>query len=353
MVHKDLLIASDHDKAGRHDEAINALARGTSAGDMQCTAALGLRLATGDRAPVLPDEGLRFLSDAWEQGSGAAAARGAAVLALGIQRPQDWNTAFEWLAKAAFKGYVPAQRQLFALCPDVSLAERLSPSSSQLKLTQWLQLARSVNVGHWRTSPKANILSDNPRVSTFPGFATPAACAVLISLAQGRLEPARVYDPVAQQDIVYAHRNNTVATFGVDSVEVIHALVQERMAVACGLPLRHFEPPTELHYFPGEQITNHYDFVDPKSTPDYAAEIARNGQRLITFILYLNEDYEGGETAFPTLKFSHKGRVGEGIYFVNALPDMQPDLRMLHAGCPTTRGEKWIVTQFIRNRPTR
>ncbi len=74
---------------------------------------------------------------------------------------------------------------------------------------------------------------------------------------------------------------------------------------------------------------------------------------MITFILYLNDDYEGGETAFPTLGFSHKGHIGEGIYFVNALPDMQPDLRMLHAGRPTTRGEKWIVTQFIRNRPTR
>ena len=48
-------------------------------------------------------------------------------------------------------------------------------------------------------------------------------------------------------------------------------------------------------------ISNHYDFVDPKSTQDYAGEIARNGQRLITFILYLNDDYEGGETAFPKL----------------------------------------------------
>ena len=151
------------------------------------------------------------------------------------------------------------------------------------------------------------------------------------SLAQGRLEPASVYDPVAQQDIVYAHRNNTVATFGLHSVELIHVLVQERMAAACGLPLRHFEPPTELHYFPGEQIANHYDFVDPKSTPDYAGEIARNGQRLITFILYLNEDYEGGETAFPTLGFSHKGHTGEGIYFVNALPDMSAG--PAHAAC--------------------
>jgi prolyl 4-hydroxylase len=352
-MHKDLQLASEHDKAGRHDEAINALARGTSAGDIGCTQLLGLRLATGDRAPVLPEEGLRFLSDAWEKGSGAAAARAAAVLALGLHRPQDWGMALEWLAKAASRGHAPAQRQLVALCPDQPLAARLAANPGQLKLTQWLQLARGVNVSQWRTSPAARILCDEPRVSTFPGFTTPEVCAVLVSLAHGRLEPARVYDPVAQQDIVYAHRNNTVATFGSDSVELIHVLVQERMAAACGLPLRHFEPPTELHYFPGEQISNHYDFVDPKSTPDYAAEIARNGQRLITFILYLNDDYEGGETAFPTLGFSHKGQTGEGIYFVNALPDMQPDLRMLHAGCPTTRGEKWIVTQFIRNRPTR
>jgi prolyl 4-hydroxylase len=341
------------DASGNHDEAINELARGTHAGDVECTAWLGLRLVTGDRAPLLPNEGLRFLSEAREKGSGFAAARGAALMALGVQIPQNWKQALEWLAMAALNGHVTAQHQLMALSADRQLAALVAERGSRLDRSQWLQLAAAVDVNQWRNSPPANILSDDPRVSTFPGFTTPEVCKVLIGLATGRLEPARVYDPVGQKDIVYAHRNNTVANFGVEAVELIHVLVQERMAAACGIPLRHFEAPTELHYAPGEQISNHYDFVDPKSTNDYAGEIARNGQRLITFILYLNDDYEGGETAFPTLGFSHKGRVGEGIYFVNALPDMQPDLRMLHAGCPTTRGEKWIVTQFIRNRPTR
>jgi len=136
-------------------------------------------------------------------------------------------------------------------------------------------------------------------------------------------------------------------------VEFAHSLMQARMSAACGIPERHMEAPSVLHYSPGEQIADHFDFVDPKSTPDYAGEIARNGQRIITFIVYLNDDYDGGETAFPRLGFSHKGSTGEGIYFVNALADLTPDLRMLHAGCPTTRGEKWIVTQFIRSRPTR
>ncbi|MEJ0039722.1 MAG: hypothetical protein WDO68_27395 [Gammaproteobacteria bacterium] len=37
---------------------------------------------------------------------------------------------------------------------------------------------------------------------------------------------------------------------------------------------------------------------------------------------------------------------------MNSLPDMQPDLRMLHAGRAPTRGEKWIVSQFVRSRAT-
>ncbi len=122
---------------------------------------------------------------------------------------------------------------------------------------------------------------------------------------------------------------------------------------ACGMSERMMEGPTVLHYSPGEQIANHYDFVDPHSTPDYAGEIARNGQRVITFLVYLNDDYDGGETGLPELGFAHKGRKGDSLYFVNALPDMSPDMRALHAGRPTSRGEKWIVTQFVRSRPTR
>jgi len=130
-------------------------------------------------------------------------------------------------------------------------------------------------------------------------------------------------------------------------------LLQARMSAACGLAERCMEAPTVLHYAPGEEIRDHYDFVDPNISDDYPAEIARNGQRLVTFIVYLNDDYEGGETAFGKLGFQHKGTRGGGIYFVNALPDLSPDLRMVHAGKPTTRGEKWIVTQFIRDRPMR
>jgi prolyl 4-hydroxylase len=241
---------------------------------------------------------------------------------------------------------------LLALADDRSLAGSVADSAMTGSST-WRALAATIDLEAWRHAPAPQVRSEDPRVVAFAGLARPQICEFFISLTPGRMEPARVYDPVQRSDIVVAHRNNTLANFDLRRVEFAHVLVQARMSAACGIPERHMEAPAVLHYAPGEQIADHFDFVDPQSVTDYAAEIARNGQRLVTFLLYLNEDYDGGETAFPKLGFSHRGRTGDGIYFINALPDMQPDLRTLHAGCPTTRGEKWIITQFIRSRPTR
>src|SRR5262249_47930296 len=107
--------------------------------------------------------------------------------------------------------------------------------------------------------------------------------------------------------------------------------------------------PAILHYDVGEQITDHYDFIDPAS-PNYAAQIARQGERVVTFLVYLNDDYARGETEFPRFALRHKGRRGEGLYFANALASGEPDRRALHAGRPPESGEKWIVSQFIRSR---
>jgi prolyl 4-hydroxylase len=337
------------DAAGDHAGAVKELAIGTREKQPECIRELGLRLLLGDRAPLRPADGLRFLGEACDAGLPEAAARAAGILALGVNVTPDWPLALAWLCRSAARGWEPARRQLLALCDDRELAARAAASAQP----DWGAVLSAVRLESWLSAPAADVKSVDPRVSAFPGFIRPEICDVLISLAQGRLEPARVYDPVSGQDIVVAHRNNTVATFGVTSVELVHVLVQARMSAACGVPARMMEAPSVLHYSPGEQIANHYDFVDPNTTADYAGEIARNGQRVITFLIYLNDDYDGGETTFPELGIVHKGRRGEGLYFVNAHADLSPDKRMLHAGQPPTRGEKWIVTQFIRSRPTR
>src|SRR5689334_18536072 len=108
-----------------------------------------------------------------------------------------------------------------------------------------------------------------------------------------------------------------------------------------------------LHYQPGQQFDPHYDFIDPE-VPGYAGELAARGQRLATFLLYLNDDYEGGETAFPQLGLKHKGRRGAALLFANVDRNNAPDRRTLHAGLPPASGEKWLLSQWLRDRaPTR
>jgi len=105
---------------------------------------------------------------------------------------------------------------------------------------------------------------------------------------------------------------------------------------------------TVLHYDAGEEITDHYDFIDP-NLPSYAQELAEKGDRVVTFLVYLNDTYQGGETAFPRLGLSHKGSGGEGLFFVNT-ENGRADTRTLHAGRTPIDGEKWIVSQFVRDR---
>jgi prolyl 4-hydroxylase len=345
-----LEIAGQLDSEGRYGDALEALVRGARAGEPDCATWLGLRLMTGDRAPAAPADGLRILARAWELGHAPAASRAAALLALGVRSPPDWQLALDWLVRAAEKGDPHAQKQLLGLADD----RRLAAASASMLQPPWAELAASIDQRAWHCSPTARVLSDEPRISVFPAMLRPELCDVLAGFAAGRLERALVYDANRGSDIVVdAHRSNTLARFGLDAIQFLHVLLQARMAAACRMPMTHFEAPTELHYDVGERIVDHFDFVDPTVTNDYAGEIARNGQRMITFIVYLNDGYGGGETSFRRLGIVHKGGKGEGIYFVNALPDLSPDLRMVHAGEPVTSGEKWIVTQFIRSHATR
>lgn len=341
----ELGLAARHDAAGRHDEAINALSRGAMAGDLACRTQLGLRLLSGDRAPLLAAEGARLLQEAADAGGGEAAARIAALTALGLYCRQSWPEALRWLVTAAQRHWQPAQAQLLALA-----GESARPAGSAAA-QDWPQFAARIDFSAWQQPAAVRDLCAAPLVRVLDRFMPPAVCGWFIARSRGRLTRALVYDPANRQDVARATRTNSVANFNLGSIELLDVLVQARMSDACGIPVNHFEAPAVLNYTPGEEAVDHYDFVHP-DTPDYAQEIARNGQRILTFLVYLNDDYQGGETRFPLLGVAHKGRSGEGLLFSNVTPGLAPEMRMLHAGCAPAQGEKWIISQFIRGRPT-
>lgn len=336
-----LTLAAEHDLAGRHDDAINALARATQAGDLDATTELGKRLIIGDRSPLLPKDGAGLLFDAFKGGHAEAALKLATLTALGAHVEQSWPGALALLVFAAQRGSESARGQLSALAgtaADGGGGEQ-----------QWLQLARRIDLEYWMTAPPGETLNADPLVRVHRDFVPDSACKWLIERARPNLKRALIYDPVGGKDIADHMRTNSAAGFDLMHADVVQAAVQCRMSAAVGVSVHQMEGPTVLHYAVGEQITNHYDFVNPR-IPNYGAEIAQRGQRIVTFLVYLNDDYEGGETDFPSLGLRYHGAKGHGLFFTNSLPNGEPDLRMVHAGLPPKDNEKWLMSQFIRNR---
>jgi hypothetical protein len=359
-----LLVAREHDAAGRHNDAINTLAAATRAGDLQAMSELGHRLLIGDRAPRLVPHALSFITEAARAGEGRALARVAALTAAGAHMPQDWPKALRLLGDAAAAGDKAAQGQLRSLqaaqvAPlGASTAADAGSQSAPLgaqpdsqpapenSQAHWHSLASNVVLDYWLSAAPTEAL--HAKVHRVSNLAPPSVCAWLIARAQGRLEPATVYDAVDKRDLMHEMRTNTLANFNYATLDVVQFLLQARMSHTCGYRVQHFEAPMILHYEVGQQITPHFDFIDVNA-PDYEQQIREQGQRMITFLLYLNDDYRGGETTFPQLGIVNRGVLGGGLLFINAHENRSPDRNMLHTGSSPTAGEKWIVSQFIRD----
>ncbi len=185
-------------------------------------------------------------------------------------------------------------------------------------------------------------LSEAPDVRRFPGLFTAEECAYLIDVAAPALSPSVVVDPRTGQQVPNPIRTSSVAGFPfTDENPAIHAL-NKRLAAASGTDVRSGEPLQVLHYAPGQRYHEHSDALP---------NVAPNQQRVLTFLVYLNDDYAGGETSFPRLGLQVRGRAGDGLLFRNATPDGRPDERALHAGLPVTRGVKHLASRWIRAAP--
>jgi len=339
--------AEQLDAAGEHLRAIDVLAAAARRNDAEALTRLGKRLLVGDRAPHLPKDAVRLLEQALAQGGAEAGATLSVLSALGAIPEAGLGRALELLTVAAERNWLPAQAQLRLLASTGGSEAGLVDTTAR----DWAGLAHAVDLAAWQRVPSGEDLCEAPQIRYFPQFVDDDVCQWLIDRATGRLTRALVYEALSRKTMARDTRTNTVANLNVLQTDLVCILVQQRIARCLDVPLRHLEPIAMLHYAEGEEITEHFDFVDP-DVPNYAEEIAARGQRIVTFLVYLNDDYSGGETQFPELGLSHKGRRGEALFFVNALPDGSADIRTLHAGRPPLNGEKWVVSQFVRNRPT-
>lgn len=300
----------------------------------------------------------------WETAVGLLEAAAAAGHADALERRAllEWrglgsgrghHEALDSLILAAERGSQSAARQLILLAED-----RFDPAeSAEPPPGGWAALKPRISLGKRATAAAApgRTLSSRPLVQAVPGLASAAECQWLIAAATPRLTRAGVYNSAAGDDPadptgVDPGRTNSFALFDFVNADLVVDLIRMRIANKIGAPMNSLEIAQVLHYEVGQEFVAHCDYLDPELLRD---EIARNGQRAATVILYLNEDFEGGETRFPRLGLDHRGSTGDALVFASIDPAGRPDPRTRHAGCPPTRGEKWVFSQWVRSRPIR
>ena len=70
-------------------------------------------------------------------------------------------------------------------------------------------------------------------------------------------------------------------------------------------------------------------------------------RRVYTFIIALNDEYEGGETKFPNLNKTYKLQTGDSLFFHTLNNYEYVTKKALHGGNPVKSGEKWICNLWI------
>lgn len=299
--------------ARRFAEAARLLAAAAGAGEAAALAELARWRIVGDIVRRDLEAARSLLGRAGAAGDTEAALLHACFLASGTGGPPDWAAAV-----AALRALAPTQ----------------AAARAQLALLDRMDIAAD---GAPAALPTPRLLSDAPEVAVAEKLLTPEECAYLAARGAPTMQKSMVVDPASGRLIPHPIRSSDGTMFGVFSEDLVVNAVNRRIAALTGTQADQGEPLQLLRYGPGGEYRAHLDALP-----------AEANQRIVTVITYLGEDYGGGETHFPRIGLSFRGRTGDAILFRNVDREGRPDPLALHAGLPVTRGTKLIATRWIR-----
>ena len=310
-------IEQAHQLANRRElaGAVKTLEDGGRHGEADCWVELASWLMSGQIIPRDLARSRDCFRLAAELGHQMASRVYVALLANGTGGPADWGEAMKLLGEAAATD-AGAAREV-----EVLGAMKLGPS------------------GEPQGPFPGEQLSSSPDARLFPCLFSDNECDFLMERSGPSLSPSLVVDPRTGRQVPNPVRTSDAVAFPlVTESPAIHALCR-RLAAASGTHVKQGEPLQVLRYRPGQEYRPHFDAIGDS-----------DNQRVLTFLLYLNDDYDGGETEFIATGLKVKGKKGDGLLFRNAEPSGKPDLNSRHAGLPVTAGEKYLASRWIRER---
>ena len=97
----------------------------------------------------------------------------------------------------------------------------------------------------------------------------------------------------------------------------------------------------------GEEFKAHTDFFEKDQMQEYGGA---RGQRTYTFMIYLNDVEEGGETEFLHLNHTFKPKKGTAIAWNNLTENGSVNPNTMHQAHPVLKGNKAVITKWFREK---
>ena len=187
-----------------------------------------------------------------------------------------------------------------------------------------------------------------PLIAVLDGVLSDEECEELIRRSNDKMRRSTTVDPKTGKHEVIAERSSEGTFFALNADPFI-ARLDRRISEVMNWPVENGEGLQILHYGVGGEYKPHFDYFPPED-PGSLVQMTIGGQRVSTMVMYLNEVEEGGTTIFPEIGLEVVPKRGSAVYFEYTNSQNQLDKLTLHGGSPVTRGEKWIVTKWMRQR---
>lgn len=101
------------------------------------------------------------------------------------------------------------------------------------------------------------------------------------------------------------------------------------------------------YYQVGNQFKTHTDYFQP-NTKEFEQFAGTQGQRTWTFMIYLNDVPEGGQTEFTKLGTAFTPKKGQAVIWNSLHSDGRVNSDTLHWAKPIIKGEKFVITKWFR-----
>ncbi|ODN01935.1 Prolyl 4-hydroxylase subunit alpha-2 [Orchesella cincta] len=227
--------------------------------------------------------------------------------------------------------YQAVEANMMALCHG----QNLQPEKEKAKLKCWLDTKRHP---YWTINPlKIELLHEQPPITQFYDIFNDQWSAYLQFLSYEDLERAPDIPEATPRTAAYAWFEDN---------DIPYTPISKMVEFITGLNVVGSDASEALQvaaYAFGGHVEPHFDSV-PKG-PEDPFENPR-GDRVTTFLVYLNEVEKGGRTAFPLLGFYVKPVKNSAVLWYTNLKNGDVDERTIHAACPVIAGQKWIATKW-------